>query len=127
MLIGTSNNVERTSDRDLGFSTLMRLPRGIRVCDIDPSPRCPKCDHAIAVFEAKRMDCPTRGWILAHTSYVRIDAGKLGVDAYFMCSADDWNKITIVRLRDFLQVVWSREGFIDWLEKKDCPNCKRSN
>lgn len=69
MLIGTSNNIERTGDRDLDFSALMRLPRGIRVCDIDPSPRCPKCDHMIAIFEAKRMSEPTKDWVLAHTSY----------------------------------------------------------
>lgn len=124
MQIGTSNNIERTGDRDLSFSNLMRKPRNIRVCDTDPSPRCTCCKRLIALFEAKRMTRPENDWIMAHTEYTRIDAALLDVEAYFLCTSDDWKNLVVIRLGDFKERPFTESSFISWLEEKGCSRCK---
>jgi len=80
---GTSNNNERSGDRDMAFSDLMRKPEGIRVADFDPYPICMKCEHPIAVWEVKRKPLPGR-LLMSNTKYTRILADVLGVRAYFI-------------------------------------------
>jgi hypothetical protein len=121
---GTVNNNERTGDRDLGFSEVMREPKNIRAVDNDVHPRCPKCKHAIARFEVKRMDTPEIGWVVAHTEYTRIDAKLLGVKAYFVRqSAAGWLEMVVTDVTEigkFKSVGrMTREAFISWVERLD--------
>lgn len=54
------SNIERTGDRDAGFSDLMRLPSGghIRSSDSDATIMCDHCGCAIFYVEATRGTAP---------------------------------------------------------------------
>jgi hypothetical protein len=115
---GTANNHRRTeSGFDREFSDLMRKPRGIRVCDWDGQVRCPRCKRALALFEAKKMEEPTSGWIAAHTEYVQMDARLLDIPAYFIRQIkSSWQTMHITRLSDGRTAEKSRAQFISWVE-----------
>jgi hypothetical protein len=80
---GTSNNNERSGDRDMAFSNLMRKPRGIKACDYDPLPICKECQHPIVMWEVKRKPL-TGASLMSNTKYTRIAADAFGVPAYFI-------------------------------------------
>jgi hypothetical protein len=113
MSVGTHNNFERTGDRDLAFSALMRKPRGVKVCDFDPMPIGPD-NLPYVMWEVKR-ETGNRDWILAHTRYVSAVAEKLGVPAYFIYHRPD-DSVVITRLSDFVIRTMTSEEFVKWVE-----------
>lgn len=73
MSVGTSNNIERSFERDLTFSRFMRTVEGVRHLDLDLYQYCPECMKVQVVFEATA----TRGF--KNTSMTRNLAEQLGV------------------------------------------------
>lgn len=71
--IGTSNNIERTFERDLTFSRFMRTVEGVRHLDLDLYQYCPSCSRIQVVFEATA----TRGF--KNTTMTRALAAQLNV------------------------------------------------
>jgi hypothetical protein len=124
MQIGTDNNIERTGDRDLDFSTFMRSPKGVKVCDIDPSPVCPMCGEFKAIFEAKRVMLPDKIWALRNTEYVRKLAARCGVEAYLLCSINKWENMFVIGLKDFVFCFYNKEEAVSWIQHIPCPFCK---
>jgi hypothetical protein len=119
-MIGTTNNIERTGDRDSKFSDLMREPKGVRVCDIDLSPICPNCKYWIVLFEAKRdPGALIDNWVWSHSEYTRNTAKKLGIRAYMLYSWNgQWDEIEIIHLDGgFKREKLSRQQFIDRIER----------
>lgn len=118
---GTKNNVERSGDRDIAFSELMRQPEGIRTCDFDVMPFCVKCKLPIFMLESKRK-YPSTIWAWAHTEYIRNMAKILGVPAYFMHHRPAEKLITVVPLRpdgDMSgEVTFAYPDYVKWVEKK---------
>lgn len=85
---GTANNVERSGDRDLYFSWILRQPGSksgqVRSCDVDSIPHlgttlfCNKCNLPVVLMEATRGEGP-KG-----TRYTKAMAYKLGIPAYLV-------------------------------------------
>ncbi len=126
-MVGTSNNEERTGDRDLGFSNLMREPKGMRSCDIDVSPVCRRCKNYFVFFEAKRWNISRpeltlsfrgRDEIQKHSRYTVNSAKRQGIPAYFVASTDEWQTIDVVRLEDWFGMQMTRIEFVQWLERR---------
>ena len=112
-LLGTKNNKERTGDRDLQFSALMRRPRGIKVCDIDPLPFGPD-NLPYVLWEVKRKT-GNRDWILDNTAYVRAMAEELGRPTYFLYHRPNDSIVEATRLSDFERRVMTYAQFVNWV------------
>jgi hypothetical protein len=118
---GTKNNVERTGDRDIAFSELMRRPAGIRTCDFDVMPFCVKCKRPLFMLESKRK-FPSTIWAWRHTEYIRVMASDLGIPAYFMHHQPSDEKLTVLLLKPDGDLGVSRtftyDEYVQWIEKK---------
>lgn len=132
---GTANNNERTGDRDLYFSWILRQPsspsRKLRSCDFDtlpdapPTVICDKCGLPVLWLEATRQ----QGY--KATRYTQNIARKLGVPAYLIRHSGRWGvsnngsdrqpspTFEVERLSDHKKQTFEGEQeFIKWLESK---------
>lgn len=114
---GTSNNNERSGDRDNAWSELMRKPAGVRSCDFDVFPICPRCKFPIMLYEVKRT-FPSNIWAWKHSEYVRNVAGVLRIPAYYVHHETD--RVTVVRLKRTGDMntrrTFTKAEFVAWVE-----------
>src|SRR5438270_9029038 len=79
---GTINNNERSGDRDLYWSNVLRLPYHpsgkLRVCDNDPTIFCDACSLPIFMAEV------CRHWNFKGTRYTINQAKKMEIEAYLI-------------------------------------------
>jgi|HubBroStandDraft_1064217.scaffolds.fasta_scaffold47167_4 hypothetical protein len=127
---GTSNNVERTRDRDLEFSKLMRPIPGIKVCDIDPTPICPNCEHPILAWEVKR-EFRNIYWAVCHSKYTRILALAFSIPAYFVYHQPADGKLTVTLLNadaEFPSQTYTVAEFQNWVGEQQAKHvCTSEN
>jgi len=131
---GTANNQERTGDRDLYFSWVLRQPASpsgqLRSCDFDtlpdapPTVICNRCSLPVLWLEATRKDG------FKATRYTEAIARKLGIPAYLVRHAGRWGllndgsdrqpspKFEVVRLSDRKSMTYNERQFIEWLQRK---------
>jgi hypothetical protein len=128
MINKTGSNTERTRDRDLSFSELMRYPGTtkedlnirregfdhLRSFDVDVSPLCDRCAMLIAVFEATR---DINGY--KATRYVQKFAEQLGVTAFLIkhleAGLDFYASVTNLSTEENFTVN-SKESYVEWVE-----------
>ena len=127
LIIGTKNNVERTYERDMEWSRIMRRPNnrspgcdGLRVCDADPTIWCDKCKLPVVLVEATRSMNPKP------TTYIKATADKLGIPSYLAQHGpgeDGKEIITVTRLgwrgsRSCRTVIMTEDEWVSFCEKK---------
>lgn len=132
---GTANNTERSGDRDLYFSWVLRQPTSpshkCRSCDFDALPHlaptifCNKCSLPVLLIEA------TRAQGFKATRYTQAIARKLEIEAYLVRHSGVWGlskdgsdrtpspTFEVTRLSTGKVGVFQGEAeFIKWLEEK---------
>lgn len=121
MAVGTKRNKERSEDRDLEWSKLMRLPDKdaegcdgeLRSMDMDVSPWCNRCGLPIMLFEVTR-ETGYKG-----TRYTHTLAQKIGVKSYLIRhNLPESDVITVEDLKLGGPTDVSKVQFVRWVEKK---------
>src|SRR5208282_3472605 len=117
------NNIEKTGDRDLRWSQIMRQPskkaRGcgkLRSCDWDTNPICDGCGLPIIMLEVTRqLDYSNKA-----CRYTKSAARRLGVPAYLAWhgGSGDKEKITITNLATGVRRDFTLAAFCLFIEDK---------
>jgi hypothetical protein len=133
---GTVNNQERSGDRDLYWSWLMRQPTlgkegKLRSCDLDypeggPQGYCDACSLPFMLIEATRKEGfkPTR-YTKAHAMKLGVEGylirhnGQIGTDIKYGSDRKPSTFFEITRLSDSKVKTFTDEvTFIEWVERK---------
>jgi hypothetical protein len=115
--VGTTNNRERTGDRDLEWSRIMGRPskdaegcEHLRSCDYDVTLICDKCSLPVFISEVYR------GGIFKPTRYVKALAKAIGVPAMLILHQGD--QITVTNIFEKVTKTFTENEYVKWVEHR---------